>query len=165
MLQPERALLQVVEQLEDSVREKEAALADFERRAKEHIESLKEDIARHRRRIELFRNEMTAMKAEARPAKSSDFTISAKQSSVVSLQTQGDPESRSARIRAAAKVILQEAGRPMMQKEIEAEIRKKGIEIPSTRLIELIRAALRRDPAFENIKNEGWVLKDADAGR
>lgn len=165
MLQPERALLQVVEQLEDSVREKEAALADFESRAKEHLEALKAEIARHRRRIELFRNEMTAMKAEAGHPKSFDFTISAKPSSAASVQTQGDPESRSARIRAAAKVILQEAGRPMMQKEIEAEIRNKGIEIPSTRLIELIRAALRRDPAFENIKNEGWVLKDTDDRR
>ena len=166
MLRPESALQQLVEQLEDGVREKEAELADFEKRAQQHVNALRKDLLRKRKRIELFRHEMADMRTEACPATPFDLTITTdKESFGIEIKTIGDQASQSARIRAAAKVILRDAGRPMMQKEIESEIKSRGIQIFSTRLIELIRAALRRGPEFKHIKNEGWILTDVDVGR
>ncbi|WP_454852252.1 hypothetical protein [Rhizobium binxianense] len=160
MLQPESALLQLVERLEERVREKEAELAEFERRAQEHIDALKEDLARNRKRIELFRNEMTAMETEASPVKPFDFIPTARSTPAVPSDNTSDEASQSARIRAAARIILSETGRPMMQAEIQSEMKNRGIHIVSTRLIELIRAALRRGKEFKHIKNEGWTLVD-----
>lgn len=154
MLQPESTLLQLVEQLEATVRDKEAELADFELRAQEYLDALRADISRTRKRIELFRSEVDAMKSEKRPV--APFLAA----TAIRPELSDDQENQSNRIRDAARAILAEAGRPMMQSEIKAQMDERGIVIVSKKVIELIRAALRRDPEFKHIKGQGWILVD-----
>ncbi|TCP87938.1 hypothetical protein C8J31_104327 [Rhizobium sp. PP-CC-2G-626] len=157
MPHPESTLRQLVEQLEAQVRERESEIVEFERRAQVFRVSLKEEISRIRTRIELFRTEMDAMENEKRP--SDPVQISSHRGAELLEQ-----ESQSERIRQAARGILSTSTGPMMQSEIKARMDDDGVVIIAKNVVELIRAALRRNPTeFAHIKGEGWILvRDSD---
>lgn len=156
MPEPERTLRELVQQIEDRVRDTESEIADFERRARIYLESLKDSLVRDTKRLELFRSEMNAMAREERTPDPLKPAPAARK-----IET-AERESQSARIREAAKAILSRAGRPLMQNEIKNELDRQGIVIVARDVAELVRAALRRHPSdFRHVKGQGWILVDA----
>lgn len=154
MLDPERTLRQLVGQLEAEVRDQESELAEFDRRAEIYRASLKDDILRNKERIERFRNEMDAMNTKKRASAPSITSTNIALEEQLKLETQSD------RIREAAKRILSASNRPLMQSEIKAQMDDMGVVIIAKNVVELIRAALRRNPTeFRHVKGEGWELR------
>lgn len=142
--------------LEKEVLQKQEELGQFRMRADQYCQDQEAEITKALAHIEIIRTQMREWTTESLVDK--PFTPTAEEKSQPALNvTQSD------RVRNAAKVILRDAGEPVMQLELKKRMEAKGIFIHARNPVDLIRAALRRGPEFKHIHNQGWTLKDADA--
>ncbi|MDX8479059.1 hypothetical protein RFN28_11315 [Mesorhizobium sp. VK24D] len=165
MTKPEHILKSLLDAMRSRVQEQEAELAlfrkaaeDYRKKAEEFIAARSAEIVRTQKSIEVFQAELAAMRSfreVSPPAEPSIPTMPA--------ATTSENTSESGRIRDAARGILREAGRPLMQREIKAKMDEIGVEIQSADPVELIRAALRRHSTeFQHVKGQGWALASSD---
>lgn len=165
MTGPEQILESLLDAMKKRVQEQEQELTsfrkaaeDYQKKAEGFMVARNAEIVRARKSIEIFEAELTAMRGfreVSPPAEPSIPTLPA--------VTTAEDASESERIRDAARRILREAGRPMMQREIKAKMDEIGVVIQSADPVELIRAALRRHRAeFRHVKGQGWTLVNSD---
>ncbi|MDX0134882.1 hypothetical protein [Sinorhizobium meliloti] len=138
--------------LEKQVHEKEEELARFRVKAEEFCRDREAELEKDRERIEIFRFHMLEMRKAAK--------ISSPLIPRMDLQDQVSLGSQSERIRHAAKEILREAGEPIMQIELLRRMEAKGIHVRAKNPVDLIRAALRRNPEFQHVHGKGWTLAE-----
>ncbi|WP_296746327.1 hypothetical protein [Mesorhizobium sp.] len=183
MTEPQQILENLLEAMETRVQEQEAELALFRKAAQEYRTKLEEfeaarsaEIVRTRKSIEVFKAELVAMRGfqvGSLPIESSNPRLPAETGNESAGGSEGirdakptgserirDAEtSESERIRDAARRILRDAGRPLMQREIKAKMDEIGVRIQSADPVELVRAALRRhNDEFQHVKGRGWTL-------
>ncbi|EJT05015.1 hypothetical protein RCCGE510_11169 [Rhizobium sp. CCGE 510] len=142
--------------LEKRVLQKEDELAQFRVRADQYCRDQEAEISKAKAQVEIIRAQMLEVKKE--PLVDNPLApVKEEKAQLTSTVTQSD------RIRDAAKVLLREAGEPVMQLELKKRMEAKGIYIHARNPVDLIRSALRRNPEFKHIHAQGWTLTDADA--
>ncbi|MDM9644777.1 hypothetical protein [Rhizobium sp. S163] len=137
--------------LQKQILQREADLSKFRVRAAQYCADQEAEIEKAKARVEVIRAEMGELMREPlvdNPLPSSEH---AKSTAVTSMN-------ESDRIREAAKMILAEAGKPVMQMELKRKMESKGIYIHAKNPVDLIRSALRRDRSFNHIRDKGWTL-------
>ncbi|WP_139052562.1 hypothetical protein [Rhizobium phaseoli] len=161
MTDPEHILKSLLDAMKKRVQEQERELdvfrkaaEDHQRKAEEFIAGRNAEIARTRKSIEVFQSELAAMHDARTIVPSAVLLIP-----TTLENAPADNASESERIRDAARRILREAGRPLMQREIKAKMDEMGVVIQSADPVELIRAALRRHvDEFQHVKGQGYTL-------
>ncbi|WP_065376809.1 hypothetical protein [Ensifer adhaerens] len=139
---------------EASVSARERELEEFRNRAQAYVKSVEEEIQKDRTTIDSLKQQLVEREAGALAAPTFGFTqhMPSGNAPVEAQKTQ------TAIIRAAAREILEQEGRPMSRAEIKTKIEERGIVIESTDVAELIRAALKRGRGFRHISGVGYEL-------
>lgn len=140
--------------LEKEVLEKRDSLAEFRARADQYCRDREADITKTLQHIEIIRTQIRERMKE--PLVDDPLpAVGEVQARPASNTTQSD------RVREAARIILSEAGEPVMQLDLKRRMEDRGIFIRARNPVDLIRAALRRSPEFKHVPNKGWTLQDA----
>jgi predicted ribosome quality control (RQC) complex YloA/Tae2 family protein len=152
----------LLDTMRNRVQEQERELAlfqkaaeDYRKKAEEFVSARCAEIARTQESIEVLEAELAVMRGFYKGSPPGE--------PVVPAGAIAGNASESERIRDAAREILREAGRPLMQREIKTKMDEIGFEIQSADPVELIRAALRRHRTeFRHVKGQGWALAGPD---
>ncbi|MBO9124922.1 MULTISPECIES: hypothetical protein [unclassified Rhizobium] len=136
-----------LDMLEKQILERESELAEW----RAFLVEREAEIALGKKRAENLRTMLEEMR-QFRPA--------AKPLSLEKYPTAqpGRPGKQSEQIRQLAKVILREAGKPIMQLDLKERMEAKGLLLQTVNPVDLIRSALRNQPEFRHIRSEGWTL-------
>ncbi|KQZ44675.1 hypothetical protein [Ensifer sp. Root558] len=147
MSDPAEQLAITLDMLEKQILERESELVALKAFC---IES-ETEIALSKKRAENLRTMLDEMR-QYRPA-AKPFTLE----KFPGVQS-GRPGKQSEQIRQLAKVILREAGKPIMQLDLKERMEAKGLLLQTVNPVDLIRSALRNQPEFRHVRSEGWTL-------
>jgi hypothetical protein len=111
------------------------------------------EIARSQKHAEILRVQLDEMRQERSASK--PFALEKYPGAKL-----GRPGMQSEQIRQLAKVILREAGKPIMQLDLKERMEAKGLLLQTVNPVDLIRSALRNQPEFRHIRAKGWTLVD-----
>ncbi len=137
--------------LQKQIVHREEELAQFQVRAAQYCADQEAEIEKAKTRLEIIRAEMGELMKEPLVDNPLPLSEHGKSTAVTSMN-------ESDRIREAAKMILAEVGKPVMQMELKRKMESKGIYIHAKNPVDLIRSALRRDRSFNHIRDKGWTL-------
>lgn len=165
MASPEQILESLLDAMKQRVRDQELEIttfrkvaAEYQKKAEAYLEARDAEIARTLNSIQVFEAELAAMRGCRDDPPPKELLIPSFPAAFA-----GGDTSESERIRDAARRILGEAGRPLMQREIKAKMDEIGVVIQSADPVELIRAALRRHAReFRHVKGQGWALVSSE---
>ncbi|WP_434729528.1 hypothetical protein [Rhizobium binae] len=150
MSDPAEQLAITLDMLEKQIVERESELAAL----KAYCIESEAEIARSKKRAENLRTMLEEMR-QFRPA-AKPFSVEKYPSA-----QPGRPGKQSEQIRQLAKVILREAGKPIMQLDLKERMEAKGLLLQTVNPVDLIRSALRNQPEFRHIRSQGWTLVDS----
>lgn len=150
MSDPAEQLAITLDMLEKQILERESELAALQA----YLVESEAEIALSKKRAEYLRTMLEEMR-QFRPA-AKPFPLEKHPGA-----QPGRPGKQSEQIRQLAKVILREAGKPIMQLDLKERMEAKGLLLQTVNPVDLIRSALRNQPEFRHIRAQGWTLVDS----
>lgn len=139
--------------LQKQILQRETDLSKFRVRAAQYCADQEAEIEKAKARVEVIRAEMAELMRA--PLVDNPLALNGDERAETGLN-------QSDRIREAARIILAEAGEPVMQLELKRRMEARGIHVHAKNPVDLIRSALRRDSRFKHIHTKGWTLSSED---